>query len=119
MVSDFGSDDNFASNRLGLFLKNKREAQGLTQSDVAKQLGYGSPQFISNIERGISSVPLKSLKTLVEMYGVSPEEIIDILLEEKKSQLLKALQGQENQEHHQNHGHPGEGRAFAAERKNS
>ncbi|MCE3009780.1 MAG: helix-turn-helix transcriptional regulator [Proteobacteria bacterium] len=116
MVSDFGSDNSFWSNRLGLFLKNKREAQGLTQSDVAKRLGYGSPQFISNIERGISSVPLKSLKTLVEMYGVSPEEIIDVFLEEKKSQLLKALRGQEL---HQDHARRREGRVFVAEGNNS
>lgn len=102
-------DEPLNSNRLGLFLKTKREEKGLTQSEVARTLGYGSPQFISNIERGISSVPLKSLRLIIDLYGVSSDEIVDILLQEKKQQLARAL----------SHPHPGSGESYGlvSERK--
>ncbi|GIL16756.1 MAG: hypothetical protein BroJett040_05070 [Oligoflexia bacterium] len=76
---------------LGTYLKTKRESKGLTQSDVASKLGYGSPQFISNIERGISSVPLKSLKVLIDLYELNTGEIVDILLTEKRTEIINEL----------------------------
>lgn len=102
-------DESISSNRLGLFLKSKREEKGLTQSEVARTLGYGSPQFISNIERGISSVPMKSLRLMIDLYGVSADEIVEILLEEKKQQLARALS--------QTHPKPGEIFDLVSEKK--
>lgn len=78
---------------LGTYLKEKRETSNLTQSEVALKLGYTTPQFISNIERGISNVPLKALKTLIELYKVQPDEVIEILLQQKKRQLKDLLLG--------------------------
>lgn len=80
-----------AKNKLGHFLREKREQKGLTQAQVANKLGYGSPQFISNIERGISRVPLKSLRYFIEVYDLRPDDVIDLLLEEKRVQLKKQL----------------------------
>ena len=48
--------------KLGPFLKKARSKMGLSQRDVADKLGYTSPQFISNVERGLCSPPLKKLK---------------------------------------------------------
>lgn len=76
---------------IGQFLKEKREAKGMTQAQVAEKLGYGSPQFISNIERGISRVPIKSLKSFMEVYELNAEQVIDLLLEEKREQLRRQL----------------------------
>lgn len=77
--------------RMGIFLREKRELKGLTQAQVASQLGYGSPQFISNIERGVSRVPVKSLKYFIDLYHLEADELIDLLLEEKRNQLKKVL----------------------------
>ncbi len=77
--------------RLGNFLKGKREQKGLTQAQVAAKLGYGSPQFISNIERGISRVPIKSLKSFIMVYELDANEVVDVLLEEQKAQLMKQI----------------------------
>ncbi|MEZ0393063.1 MAG: helix-turn-helix domain-containing protein [Pseudobdellovibrionaceae bacterium] len=77
--------------KMGNFLREKREAKGLTQAQVALKLGYGSPQFISNIERGVSKVPLKSLRLFIDLYEIACEEIIDLLLEERREQLKKIL----------------------------
>ena len=38
---------------LGDYLQSKRMKVGLSQGDVATKLGYSSPQFISNFERGL------------------------------------------------------------------
>lgn len=82
---------NISAKKLGAYLKNQREKRGLTQSEVASKLGYGSPQFISNIERGISNVPLKSLKVIIDLYQIQPQEVIDILIQERRSILEKQL----------------------------
>ena len=79
---------------LGTFLRRKREAAGYTQSEIAKRLGYSSPQFISNFERGLCSPPLKNLKALVKVYRMDPKEVIHLILKEQEHVLNNALQPQ-------------------------
>lgn len=67
-------------NKLGLYLKQKRQKAGLSQSDVARKLGYMTPQFISNWERGVSDPPISTLKKLAEMYGINVEELFELTL---------------------------------------
>lgn len=76
---------------LGTYLKNKRIEAGYTQAEIAKKLGYSTPQFISNFERGLCSPPLKNLKVLVKMYNIPAEHIIDLILKEQESLLRKTL----------------------------
>lgn len=67
-------------NMLADFLKEKRVAAGLSQKDVADKLGYSTPQFISNWERGVSHPPINALKKLGEMYKVSADELFEVTL---------------------------------------
>ena len=76
---------------LGIYLRRKRVLRGLTQSNVASKLGYGSPQFISNIERGIANVPLKSLRRIIDLYQVPPLEVLDVLMSDKKRYWCQQL----------------------------
>jgi transcriptional regulator with XRE-family HTH domain len=76
---------------LGEYLKDKRSETGLTQSDVAKKLGYSTPQFISNFERGLCAPPLKNLKLLVKLYKLDANELIDVILNEEEESLRKTL----------------------------
>jgi len=71
----------------GAFLKEKREEVGLSQSEVARGLGYSSPQFISNFERGLCSPPLPALKKMLEYYGMSKRELIDLIIRQEKQYL--------------------------------
>lgn len=91
MTATNGIDLTFKDKTLGRYLKLKREERGLTQSFVAEKLGYTSSQFISNIERGISNVPIKSLKILIDLYRLPADEVIDILLSERRSFLMSQL----------------------------
>ena len=74
--------------KLGTFLRGAREKANMTQMEISGRLGYSSPQFISNIERGVSVVPLPLLSKLVSAYKISPEPVIRIILD-SQSQLLR------------------------------
>jgi transcriptional regulator with XRE-family HTH domain len=77
--------------KLGTYLKDVREDANLTQADVSHKLGYTSPQFISNIERGISVVPLKTLARMVNLYKINPEAVVKIILESQRKLLREKL----------------------------
>lgn len=77
--------------KLGDFLKETRESSHLTQAEVSERLGYSSPQFISNIERGISVIPLKTLAKMVSLYKANPEIVVRIILDSQKKLLREKL----------------------------
>lgn len=76
---------------LSEFLKEKRLTSGFSQMDVANALGYSTPQFISNWERGISNPPLPTLRKLANMYKVSADEMYQVVLETTIEQVKKDL----------------------------
>lgn len=55
---------------LGNYLREAREAKGLTQIEVAKRLGYSTSQFVSNWERGMCSPAENKMKKLIKMLGL-------------------------------------------------
>ena len=78
---------------LGDYLQAKRIKAELSQGDVATKLGYSSPQFISNFERGLCAPPLNKLKLLVSLYDLNSEELIRLMLKEEEKNLRKHLGG--------------------------
>ncbi|WP_413942733.1 helix-turn-helix domain-containing protein [Bdellovibrio sp. HCB-162] len=80
-------------NILGEFLKAKRGQAGLAQADVAEHLGYSTPQFISNWERGVSMPPINTLKKLGQLYKISADELFEVTLkarvDEVKADLIR------------------------------
>ncbi|MBX2996439.1 MAG: helix-turn-helix transcriptional regulator [Bdellovibrionaceae bacterium] len=84
-------------------LKKSREHSGLSQADVAKELGYSSPQFVSNWERGLSSPPIHKLKKLCKLYHVSMDDAY-------KAMLQATLQEVESKLHSQFYGTSGRSR---------
>lgn len=60
--------------RFGQWLKHRREEIGLTQLDLALRLDYGYPTTVSQIERGLASLPAHDARTWAEMLRVPPEE---------------------------------------------
>jgi transcriptional regulator with XRE-family HTH domain len=76
---------------LAHFLKIKREGAGLSQGHVAKKLKYTSPQFVSNWERGVSSPPIKILRILSDMYGISCDDLFELVVKHTLRQLKENL----------------------------
>lgn len=62
---------------LAQYLKRKRGEARISQIEVAKQLGYTTPQFISNWERGVSSPPLEKLGEIARIYKIPRRELVE------------------------------------------
>jgi transcriptional regulator with XRE-family HTH domain len=73
------------------YLRQKRVDSGLSQLDVAKVLGYSSPQFVSNWERGLVSPPLETIAVLIELYKIQPTEVVDKIMIETRDYLESQL----------------------------
>lgn len=78
-MENIPSEKEVRQSTLGRFFCRKRQDARLTQRDVANKLGYTSPQFISNWERGLSQPPYDVLPEIAELYRVPAEEIIEII----------------------------------------
>lgn len=76
-------------------LKTLRTTAGLSQKEIATKLGYTTPQFISNWERGISFPPASDLAKLVGILKADPTEISHLYVEEKcaiyRDNLMKEI----------------------------
>lgn len=66
-----------------------REKAGLTQREVSDALGYTTPQFISNVERGRCRFPVEKLPKLKRLYRLSNDQVVDMIMVEEKQGLLK------------------------------
>ena len=73
------------------YLRQKRVDSGLSQLDVARELGYSSPQFVSNWERGLVSPPLETIAVLIDLYKIPSNEVIGKILEETQDYLESNL----------------------------
>lgn len=78
---------------IGTFLRQKRKEAGLTQGEVAKELGYTSPQFISNYERGLCAPAFDAYPRLMNMYKIPKEDMLQLLLKSEEVALRKKLFG--------------------------
>lgn len=67
----------------GNYLKRARVEAKLSQNEVSEKLNYTTPQFISNWERGISTPPIKELKSLSSLYSIKPEIFLDVFIQSK------------------------------------
>lgn len=56
-------------------LAEKRKAAGLTQADVAEELGRHQP-FIANIENGERRIDVVEFLALAKIIGFDPHEIL-------------------------------------------
>lgn len=64
-----------------------RHPKRYSQTELSKLLGYKNGQFISNIERGLCSIPVKSLGLLADTLELSREEIKAALLKDMEQTL--------------------------------
>lgn len=83
----------------GNFVYSLREKQGLTQADLARQLGV-TPAAISKWENGSSKPRVEVLFQLAEILGVRPEELMaGRYLEEQHLDLESVKMINEKYEH--------------------
>lgn len=81
-----------ATRDLGLILKEGRRQRELSQADVARLLGLQSPQSISDWERNHGSmIPVRYLKKLIKIYGLSEPDVFEAILDYQWSKLEQKI----------------------------
>lgn len=61
--------------KIGEQVKKARERNGITQEQLAEKIDV-SPQYISDLERGVVGISVEKLKKLCVVLGVSSDEIL-------------------------------------------
>lgn len=77
--------------KIGKYLQKKRLKAGMSQVEVGKLLGYSSPQFISNSERGLCLIPLRKMKLVTHLYGIPPAEFAEMLSKFRRDEIFRAM----------------------------
>lgn len=63
--------------KIGLRIKQLRRENGLTQTDLAKKVGYTEKSSISYIEHGRIDLPLSKLEAFAQVFNCSLAHIVD------------------------------------------
>lgn len=77
----------------GEWLKECRLKANISQTYIAKCLGYKSSQFISNWERGVSEIPAEALPILAKTLNVDFEKLSEIYIEVRLGCLEREIRG--------------------------
>lgn len=67
---------------LGNFVRQKRKEKGLSQAELAKSLGYKNGQFVSNMERGLNSLPYENLPLLASSLDTTVLALKTVILQD-------------------------------------
>ena len=77
--------------RAGAWLKQRRQAAGLSQMDLAQKLGFKYYTFISQVENGFGRVPTDAMEAWAIALGVAPSEFARRLLTYYDPELHRLL----------------------------
>lgn len=74
-------------------IKNNRlkHPKKYSQSELSNALGYRNGQFISNVERGLCSIPLKGISKVSEILDIPQEEVKAAILKDFEATLDKYI----------------------------
>lgn len=82
----------FRENQKKILLESRHKA-GLSQKDVAEAMGYTSPQFVSNIERGLVNIPVESMKKLARVLKMSPRDLVRAHIDDYAARTIATVLG--------------------------
>ena len=63
----------------------------ITQEAVSMELDLGSPQYISNFERGVCGMKIEKLSQMRKLYGVSRKELFNTMVLDVKTTLSQNI----------------------------
>lgn len=76
----------------GQLIKEARKHVRITQAQLAERLGYSSPQFISNWERGVARIPAQKFKPLSRILGRNAVvRVIDMRVSTIRQRLISKI----------------------------
>lgn len=74
---------------LSKFLKAAREKSNLTQAELAKSMGYTTPQFVSNWERKTTAFPVQKAKKFVRLTKCDPAKLFAAVMGRYHNRVVK------------------------------
>ena len=77
--------------KFGAFLSAKRRAAGLSQKAMADYFEWETPQYISNMERGISLPPVGTIKGMAFLLKINAEDLFREFEAAKVREVTKEL----------------------------
>lgn len=77
--------------QFGSLVREYRLKRGMTQSELAAELGYTNPQFVSLVERDQSKAPLSMLGQLIVVLEIPEEEVQSLLMNHYRSYIDSEL----------------------------
>ena len=75
----------------GRWLKGAREAAGLTQAELADQVGLRYYTFVSQVESGLGRLPIETQGAWAAALGLEPGEFAKTLLRYYEPELYRLL----------------------------
>ena len=84
---------NYANNhpainkQIGHFFRRARRNAGFTQCHISHVLGFKNGQYVSNLERGLCSVPFQVIVFLLKVYRIDTVDFIEYMAELGKHNL--------------------------------
>lgn len=82
-----------ARSKLANTLKTARINANVTQKQLAKSLGWGTAQYVSNFERGISAPPVKDIPKICSIINIDPKIIYRLLCDVQVERIQKKFKG--------------------------
>lgn len=59
----------------------------MSQSQVSEFLGWNGPQFISNIERGVTNLPLKYVNKICYLLQIERSQFFDCWMSDQRNKF--------------------------------
>lgn len=76
---------------LGKLIAKRRKELKVSQSQLAEALGYSTPQFVSNWERGISKVPVDKFRRISKKLKIQLNQMVEMRSAELSAELTEYL----------------------------
>lgn len=76
---------------LGEQIRLLREAEGMTQEELAKKSGFAGRAAISAIEKGKNNISIDKLPDLAIALHTTPGELLDVLVDTDEVPLTQGL----------------------------
>lgn len=81
-------------NTVATLIRSARKSEGLSQSKLSERIGYKNSQFVSNVERGLCSIPRKNILIFADFLSMDPERIRDAMLADERIDINRHIEAQ-------------------------
>lgn len=72
-------------------IRQHRNAKGISQSELSKLIGYKNGQFISNIERGLCSLPFEKIVPICKYISADPSVIREAMVADYHAKITEVI----------------------------